>query len=192
MQFMAVFMLLQLEHTVKFMTGVMWKARYRKPGDACLIVKSQPIKTRVKTSQAPMNLCWISVFVSCDGSDFGLELGALKPDSECHGTMDWWHSCSYFPKCIPAGIKNFLLLCLWMHVLVSTLQFVWWPHFWQCQNTWSVLHLWPWEGSFPQNIVACVFFFKLGDLSDSICSGTPLSCAKTAEEWCLVAWGRNE
>lgn len=42
----------------------------------------------VKISQADNNLCWISAFVSCDGTDFDLVLGALKPDSVCHGTMD--------------------------------------------------------------------------------------------------------
>lgn len=85
---MAMFMLLYLEHNVKFMTGFMPKARYRRSDDTCLMVQSQHVKTWMKTSQAAMNLCWIRAFVSCDDSDFDLVVGALKADSVCHGTMD--------------------------------------------------------------------------------------------------------
>lgn len=49
--------------------------------------KVSPSK-RVKTSQVAMNLCWISAFVLCGGTDFDLILEALKPDSVCHGITD--------------------------------------------------------------------------------------------------------
>lgn len=73
---------------MKFMAGFIPKARYRRSDDTCLMVQSQPIKTCVKTSQVAMNLCWISAFVLCGGTDFDLILEALKPDSVCHGITD--------------------------------------------------------------------------------------------------------
>lgn len=128
--------------------------------------KVSPSK-RVKTSQVAMNLCWISAFVLCGGTDFDLILEALKPDSVCHGITDWWHSRSYFPKYIPAGIKIFPLICLWMHVLISTLRLV-------ITSLLAVLECMscaaPWAigRKFPPKFCCLFILFRPADLSDSV------------------------
>lgn len=77
--------------------------------------------------------------MSCDVSNFGLVLGALKANSECHRAMDWWHSWNYFHKYNPK-FPSVLLVCF---ILTSKL-----PYFWQYQNAWAM------EGSSPYSFLA--------------------------------------